>query len=289
MEKIEKLYSPDLIKERTISQVSIVVPAFNEEKNIQSFQRSILEQKLLPNIPIQVIISDNGSTDQTVFLAHQFAEVVEGSIPRNISSARKLGIQRALELTNIDPASHLIICTDADGRLNDNYINKVCDFFRKHIDVVASYGPTIYEFSNGLQVQPPDVLMKILRRIIVKNLFFNARVNVKDFFRDEYFFIPGYNMVIRADTYLDLGGFRDSAGGADDLDLSLRLRQKFTKNSIKYNPHQIIYVSGRGYESDKGIFSPSKVLQDLRGKHSTFQGNTTDSEKVVNLFISENI
>lgn len=78
--------------------LSIIVPAYNVEQSLRSAVESILSQEDLDGV--EVLIVDDGASDQTPFIADQLAK--ESPIVRTfhkenggLSSARNYGIQRA--------------------------------------------------------------------------------------------------------------------------------------------------------------------------------------------------
>lgn len=72
-------------------QLSVVVPCFNEEGYIGSCIASLREA--LQDIRHEIIVLDNGSTDQTAAIAQQFSGVAVHSIVRaTIGCARNIGV-----------------------------------------------------------------------------------------------------------------------------------------------------------------------------------------------------
>ncbi|MBL7545412.1 MAG: glycosyltransferase [Bdellovibrionaceae bacterium] len=90
--------------------ISIVIPAFNEEKClpetlsfINAAQKHIKQEF---NIPTEVIVVDNASTDKTSLVANEFGARVVRHEVRNISSVRNAGIKQS--------SYDLVVTVDAD-------------------------------------------------------------------------------------------------------------------------------------------------------------------------------
>ena len=74
-----------------MNSVSVVVPTYNSERVLSECLESLHLQDVPPS---EVIVSDGGSTDRTVEIAHQFgATVVE--MEANRSAQRNAGAQIA--------------------------------------------------------------------------------------------------------------------------------------------------------------------------------------------------
>jgi glycosyltransferase involved in cell wall biosynthesis len=114
--------------------ISIVIPAFNEEKflpaalaSIKVAQQKLADQSGAPGIfigdlPTEVIVVNNASTDRTEDIGRALgAKVVNHSI-RNISSVRNAGIRTA--------SFDWIVTIDADSTLSENALVEVVKVMR---------------------------------------------------------------------------------------------------------------------------------------------------------------
>ena len=89
--------------------VSVVVPAFNEEKAVGLVLDDIIAVMTPLGIPYELIVVDDGSTDQTRAISEARLQVTVISHPHNRGNgaARTTGVKAA--------KGHYIIMTDADG------------------------------------------------------------------------------------------------------------------------------------------------------------------------------
>ncbi|MCR4330169.1 MAG: glycosyltransferase [Candidatus Roizmanbacteria bacterium] len=119
------------MKQKAIT-VSVVIPAYNEEKNIERTLSSIL---LLRPVPSEIVVINNNSSDKTGDLARKMGvRVIEENV-RGISTARNAGFNAA--------KGDLLIRCDADTVVPQDWIQTVVDSF-KDVSVVAVTGPADY-------------------------------------------------------------------------------------------------------------------------------------------------
>jgi glycosyltransferase involved in cell wall biosynthesis len=88
--------------------VSIIIPAFNEENGIDDVIRNVKEIMDQSSYPYEIVVIDDGSTDQTSMKAKEAgARVLRHLKNRGYGAALKTGIKSA--------KYDLIVITDADG------------------------------------------------------------------------------------------------------------------------------------------------------------------------------
>lgn len=106
-------------------KVSFVLPAFNEEENIADVIRDIRQE--FPDA--EIIVSDDGSTDQTVQLAEEAGATVV-SHPYNIGNgaAVKNGIRHA--------SGDLVVLMDADGQHAVRDVHRLLEAMSSNVQMV---------------------------------------------------------------------------------------------------------------------------------------------------------
>lgn len=91
-------------------QVSIVIPAYNEEKGIAASLSHLLEIMKATDLEFEVIVVDDGSKDKTAEMIEKFKgeiKLIRQEINRGYGASLKAGIEQA--------QYDLIAITDADG------------------------------------------------------------------------------------------------------------------------------------------------------------------------------
>lgn len=137
--------------------LSIVIPAYNEEKSILQTLELISETLRLEKInPSEIIVVDDGSSDNTALLA-QAAGAIVVKHPHNIGygGALKTGILKA--------KYNAILITDSDGTYP---INRIQDLYKKYVegfDMVV--GARVGKNYRGSAIKWP---MRIALRFLVE-------------------------------------------------------------------------------------------------------------------------
>lgn len=193
--------------------VSVVVPARNEEEMIGGCLESILRQEPAPH---EVILVDNGSTDQTGQIARSLGVKVIYQPKPGLHIARQTGLEAA--------TGEVVAATDADCRVEPGWIAAIEEAFSDP-EVVETYGPL--EFFDG------PLFDRLLSRYGYP-LFLGlmAKLGQPN--------TAGGNHAVRRQVALEVGGYDVPYG--EDLRLMLKLKQR---GKIVYTPKARVLTSGR--------------------------------------------
>ncbi len=101
--------------------VSVLLPAFNEAERIEKTLESLLASSY-PNM--EVIVIDDGSTDETLAVASRFVGERDGCRVRVLRKPNG-GKSTALNLGFRESHGTLVMCVDADSRLERNAIRRL--------------------------------------------------------------------------------------------------------------------------------------------------------------------
>jgi glycosyltransferase involved in cell wall biosynthesis len=213
--------------------VSVIIPAFNEEK----YLGRCLEAFALQDVPAdEIIVIDNNSTDNTRKIAEIFKHTqVVCEKKQGMISARNKGF-------NIATSTILARC-DADTIVPSNWIKTIKETFKQE-EIDGLSGPAeLYDFpiKNGF---------KYIQRMI----YFDTWKLIK-----KYHVLYGSNMAITRDMWLKIKNDteKDDKKVHEDQDLSKNIIRVCGK--IKFDPYFNCKISSRFY-----IKRPSKWAQYMR-------------------------
>lgn len=205
--------------------ISVIIPTLNEEKLISRTLKQFTPE-LKNKFGAEVIISDGGSTDSTLSIARDSADVVieaDKNIPQNIPIGRNAGAKHAL--------GELLYFIDADTIIPDFY-----QFFEKTSEAMKNkkYAALTMNFKI-----PPDE-EKLSDKLF--HTFYNNYVYLLNFIGMGMG--RGECQIVRKELFEKIRGYNENLPAGEDFDLYKRLR-KFGK--IKFLRSLTVYESPRRY------------------------------------------
>lgn len=135
-----------------IGKLSIIIPVFNEEKNIEEVLKNIFSLQLPFDIKKQVIIVDDRSTDESASRIEKLLSEKNSDthfIKQKVNGGKGSAIRTGLSVATGD----YLIIQDADLELNPQDINKL-------IEVAISQKADVVYGSRFLNKQPYPVPLK---------------------------------------------------------------------------------------------------------------------------------
>lgn len=115
-------------------KISIVIPAYNEEKYLESCLESL---KNLIEKPYEVIVVDNNSTDKTVKIAKKFDVKVVKEKTQGITPARNSGFNAA--------KGDIIARIDADTRVQPDWTKRIREHFESDPKLLGLSGSAYFD------------------------------------------------------------------------------------------------------------------------------------------------
>jgi len=197
--------------------ISVIVPAYNEAERIASCIQALQRQTI--RFPYEIIVSDNGSVDETESLAKAFGVRVVSTSMKGYSYALRRGV--------LSSSSNLIAIIDADCLPPPDWLARIYKHFNDSSDVIAVGGP--FEFYDG-----PWWIQRIVN---ISNAIYPHLLTAS---------LCGMNMVFRRCAYDAVGGFDPSVNLQADTELGYRLMRY---GSVVFDAQLVMRASGRRYQS----------------------------------------
>jgi cellulose synthase/poly-beta-1,6-N-acetylglucosamine synthase-like glycosyltransferase len=213
--------------------VSVVIPAYNEEKWIGKTLDSLVAQKTTEKF--EVIVVDNVSTDKTAEIVRSYNRKLQIKLikekKKSRGAARRTGFAAA--------KGEIIFSTDADSVVPEDWIETIMEYFKDEKIVAVTGTCKIYDLANS-----KNVLFNTFHPISMK-LF---RVLMGNYW------LSGFNFAIRKKMYDESGGFDSQLNAQEDTDLAFRVKRY---GKIRYIPDPVVTVSGRRFSDGmvKGLYS----------------------------------
>jgi len=113
-------------------KISVIIPAYNEEKSIGNCLEALATQTEKPD---EIIVVDNNCTDKTVEIAQKYNARIVKETKQGMIYARNAGFDKALY--------EIVARTDSDTVLPPDWISKIKEAFEDP-DLGAFSGPNAY-------------------------------------------------------------------------------------------------------------------------------------------------
>lgn len=184
-------------------QASVIIPAFNAAEHIDAQLRALARQQT--TVSWDLIVADNGSSDETVAIVRRFASdypvpvrIVDASARRGVAAARNIGADVA--------EAPLLLFADADDVVDERWVQEMVLALREQpfvggkVEVTELNGE---EIASWRRSGPDDDLPRL----------------------GGCPWVRGCNFGCTAAALALVGGFDESSGYGEDVELSLRMCQ----------------------------------------------------------------
>ncbi len=207
--------------------ISVITPSYNRASELEHLMRSISAQSIDHNL-FELIISDDGSTDDTEALINSWQEKASFSIKyisqenKGPGAARNHGLEKSI--------GELILFIDSDCEAHPKWIETIVDEYHKS-EFDACGGPDGGKKDFTLLQKAIDYSMT--------SFFTTGGMRGHSEKMISKFYPRTHNMGVKRDKYEAVGGFGNLRHG-QDIEFSHRIRTsggkiRFIKNALVYH------------------------------------------------------
>ncbi len=180
-------------------KISVIIPAYNAEKTITKCLSSVVSQKVKP---FEIIVVDDGSSDNTMIFAKKFAKVIKNVLSKGPSGARNTGAKFS--------KGEVLTFTDSDCILNPDWLTNISKVF-KNSEIGAVGGG----YSSGID--------KSFWQEFCTNELNYRRKNWHGYVKT----LVSNNMAVRRSIFLKEGGFPERYPVCEDMLLSFKISLRY--------------------------------------------------------------
>lgn len=195
--------------------VSVVVPAYNEEKFIGACIESLLNQDF-PREDFEIVLVDNNCVDNTVAIAKKMGVRVVKEKRQGLVFALIRGIKESW--------GDIIVILNADSEASPSWLSRIVGEYQKD--------PSIVGVSHLIDYQPKNFLAALAQLISDLAVVFVLKSMV------------GGHMSFRRDAYLKVGGYSSKVLISEDIYITKKLRKV---GKIKLIRERLVKTSSRRF------------------------------------------
>ncbi len=186
--------------------ITVVVPTYNEEKNIERCLKALANQTI-PRDSYEIIVVDGDSKDRTTEIAARYADRVIRQVSHGVGGARNDGVMVA--------KGDIIATTDADCLPDEDWLKTILeDFSDEEIVAVTGYlDPMIPDDMEGIEAGTYRYAFKVANGLRKAGSLVG------------YHHLCGANTAFRRDAFLEVKGYSDLAY-SDDIEIGKRLKEQ---------------------------------------------------------------
>ncbi len=178
--------------------ISIIIPSFNQ----QEYLSDAIDSALAQTIPCEIIVVDDGSTDNSLAIARRYGNKIKviSQVNKGLASARNTGI--------MNMTGDFLLPLDADDILKENAVEKIQEVIDKdpRADIIAPSFKTFGTTNQEVIIQDTNVMQFLYANRI------------------------GYFSAIRKSKLLEIGGYSPRmTWGYEDYHLWINLLNRGAK------------------------------------------------------------
>jgi glycosyltransferase involved in cell wall biosynthesis len=220
---------------KTNPEVSVVIPAYNEEKNILQTLYSLTGNQT--KYSVEIIVVNNNSKDNTEQVVKASGINCVNELKQGITAARTAGLMAA--------KGKYVLNADADTIYPKDWIELMIAPLEQN-DVALTYG--------NFSFIPVGKTGRLT--YFFYEYFADLMRWINALLKDEAVNVYGFNSGYRREQGIKVDGYRHPPGSNEDGYLALKLRNEgFGKLHLVTNSRALVWTTDRRIESDGGLWN----------------------------------
>jgi glycosyltransferase involved in cell wall biosynthesis len=221
------------------ADLSVVIPSLNGAAGVDRCLSALAEQK---DVELQVIVVDDGSTDETSEVAREHGvTVIRHETNRGASAARNTGVRAA--------TASIVAFLDDDCEPEPQWARELVDAYEE--GVIAVGGPLVPVAPNGFMLgylrrnnplNPLEMNLAHSAKLLYRLYLYLLRQWAPEVRQDkrEVYTLVGANMSCLHAVIADTGFDERFRFGGEDIDVSLQLRRRFPDGRLIMAPGAVV-------------------------------------------------
>lgn len=221
--------------QNTIPVVSVIIPAYNEERGILKTLSSLSDT--LTDYPVEVIVVDNNSSDNTKSIVMQAGARYIFEARQGVENARSTGLEQAKGM--------YVISGDADTIYSPYWVNLMIDALIKDEGIACTHGKFSFipdAGHNRAELYIYELIGDIFKRI-------------NGVMKDKAMYVYGCSSGYRREQGLAVDGYNHPPGYNEDGYLGIKLREKFGRLKQITHRRSFAWTSSRKFVDEKTLLS----------------------------------
>lgn len=218
-ENIKNEKTPEKILSR-YPTTTIIVPCWNEEKTVSGTVESLLALNY-PKDKLNIIIVDDGSTDQTWHIIQKFKNNPQISLIKKANGGKHTAVNLGIQ----ESTSEIIGCLDADSFVEKNALLEIAHAFNEDPDMMAATPMLIVH-------EPKTILQKMQKTEYHSGAFLKRILSPLD----AIYVTPGPFSIFRRSVFDQIGLYK-KAHNTEDMEFALRMQKNHMRIRNVYTAH----------------------------------------------------
>ncbi len=221
------------------TKVSIIIPARNEEDNIQNLLIDLIRQDF-PTELYEIIVADDNSDDKTADITSRVIseypdyqlKLITISDHHPAGAYKKKAIMEAIRVSS----GELIITTDADCRMHTKWLSSMISYYESEKPKMI-VGPV--SFHNERSYFEKMQTLEFLSLIAITG----GAIKI-----GRPIMCNGANLAYEKKAFYEVGGFgTDSLASGDDVFMLLKIRKHYGSNAVRFikNNEAIVFTEAK--------------------------------------------